>query len=78
MLFTIMWGITTELLVSVLKNRPGIRSRMNTKSTLTQIEGTCPLQDVTCADDTNKVVRVIFSVDTAQVCQIFKKYTFCS
>ena len=53
-----------------MKNRPRIRSRMNTKSTLTQVEDTCPLQDVTCADDTNKVVRVIFSVDSAQVCNV--------
>ena len=46
---------------------------MNAKSTLTQVEDTCPLQDVTCADDTNKVVKVIFSVDSAQVCLGFKK-----
>ena len=34
---------------------------------LSQIEDVCPLQDVTCADDTNKVVKVFFSVHSAKV-----------
>ena len=34
---------------------------------LSQIEEGCPLRDVTCADDTDKVVKVLFSVETAEV-----------
>ena len=34
---------------------------------LSQIEEGCPLRDVTCADDTDKVVKVLFSIETAEV-----------
>ena len=47
--------------VSRLKPRGGGQER------LSQIEDVCPRQDVTCADDTNKVVKVIFSVHSAKV-----------
>ena len=48
--------------VSVSRLRPRGRD-----GRLSQIEDVCPRQDVTCADDTNKVVKVIFSVQSAKV-----------
>ena len=47
---------------------PPISARIKSSGArLSQIEEGCPLRDVTCADDTDKVVKVLFSVETAEV-----------
>ena len=64
-----MWNnipLNTKKIILVSISRTIGRGRYN-HNRLSQIEEVCPIQDVTCADDTNKVVKVVFSVHSAQV-----------
>ena len=65
--------------VSVSRSPRSRNPAQNNSRTLVEIEDVCPVQDATCADDTNKVVKVIFSVESAKVGwgKSSKKIFFC-
>ena len=63
-----LFGLCCEHLLSFIISVSVSRLRPRGRDgRLSQIEDVCPRQDVTCADDTNKVVKVIFSVQSAKV-----------